>query len=151
MLFNSFSFPDVAFDLFLPHEILQNRTWIAFQWQDSQWRVWVLRIQNKGPFLLKEKNFNHSNNNNGYDKNSTSDKNYPPVVVNIKGVNVLCSISRTVLEYCRFFSFSCILQIFCGSRLLQDMVFGWKTLTSKNADGWCSQNPCATLIDLVLC
>lgn len=27
----------------------------------------------------------------------------PPVVVNIKGVNVLCSMSRTVLEYCNFF------------------------------------------------
>ena len=23
------------------------------------------------------------------------------------------------------------------------MVFGWKSLTSKNADRWCSQNPCA--------
>ena len=56
-------------------------------------------------FIERKKNFN---NNNGYDKNSTSDKN-PPVVVNIKGVNVLCSISRTVLEYCRFFSFSCML------------------------------------------
>ena len=59
-------------------------------------------------FIERKKNFNHSNNNNGYDKNSTSDKN-PPVVINIKGVNVLCSISRTVLEYCRFFSFSCML------------------------------------------
>ena len=45
----------------------------------------------------------------------------PPVVVNIRGVNVLCSMSRTVLEYWRFFSFSCILYIFCGSRLLQDI------------------------------
>ena len=56
----------------------------------------------------------------------------PPVVVNIRGVNVPCS-------------------IFCGSRLSYDMVFGWKSLTSKNADRWCSQNPGARMSSLVLC
>ena len=33
------------------------------------------------------------------------------------------------------------LWVFCGSRLLQDSAFGWQTLTSKNADNWCSQSP----------
>ena len=33
------------------------------------------------------------------------------------------------------------LWFFCGSRLLQDSAFGWQTLTSKNADHWCSQSP----------
>ena len=40
----------------------------------------------------------------------------PPVVVNTKGVTVPCSTSRTLLEYWRFFSFSSILLICCGSR-----------------------------------
>ena len=42
----------------------------------------------------------------------------PPAVVITQGVNVLCSMSRTLLEcqYRRFFPFSCIKQICCGDR-----------------------------------
>ena len=42
----------------------------------------------------------------------------PPAVVNTQGVNVPCSMSRSLLEYQyrRFFPFSCIQKICCGSR-----------------------------------
>ena len=53
-------------------------------------------------------------------------------MVNIRGVNVPCS-------------------IFCGSRLSYDMVFGWKSPTSKDADRRCSQNPGGKMSSLVLC
>ena len=43
------------------------------------------------------------------------------------------------------------LWVFCDSTLLQDSAFGWQTLTSKNADHWCSQNPRARMTSLVLC
>ena len=76
-----------------------------------------------------------------------------PAVVITQGVNVLCSMSRTLLEcqYRRFFPFSCIQQICCGSRSLYDSACGWQTLTSKNVYRWCSQNPRAWISNLTAC
>ena len=65
----------------------------------------------------------------------------PPVEVKIRGVKVPCSMSKTLLEYRRFFSFSWLRYICWSSRSLYESALGWKTLTSKNADRWFSQNP----------
>ena len=83
----------------------------------------------------------------------------PPVVVKTKGVNVPCSMSRTLLEYRRFLSFSWIRQQrlqqqqqrLATRRSLYDSAFGCQTLTSMNADRWCSQNPRAWISNLASC
>ena len=241
MYFNSLSFPGVAFYLLLPYKILWNRTLIAFRWQESRRRVWVLRmpkqrIQTKSqinpatlaistmvmilmifiitimirllrmyhsliPIFIKKliksnhllpeiksffkittfKNlirrwlnlktsqsysfplFSGSQNQHSLHRKALfslvlnpssrwgralwGKKMFlpyfaycslffetisfarrlwylkrswpiPPVVVNIRVLNVSCSMSRRVLEYWRFLSFSRIQLIFCGSRLL---------------------------------
>ena len=74
----------------------------------------------------------------------------PPVVVKTKGVNVPCSMSRTLLEYRRFF-FILVRTICCGSRSLYDSALGWQTLTSKNADRRCSQIPRAWISNFSSC
>ena len=71
-----------------------------------------------------------------------------PVDVKIRGVKVPCSMSKTLLEYRRFFSFSRLWYICWSSRSLYESALGWKTLTSKNADRWFSQNPRAWISNL---
>ena len=72
----------------------------------------------------------------------------PPVDVKIRGVKVPCSMFKTLLEYRRFFSFSWLRYICWNSRSLHKSALGWKTLTSKNADRWFSQNPRAWISNL---
>ena len=72
----------------------------------------------------------------------------PPVDAKIRGVKVPCSMSKTLLEYRRFFSFSWLQYICWSSTSLYESAFGWKTLTSKNADGWFPQNPRAWISNL---
>ena len=72
----------------------------------------------------------------------------PSVDVKIRGVKDPCTMSKTLLEYRRFFSFSWERYICWSSRSLYESAWGWKTLTSKNADRWFSQNPRAWISSL---
>ena len=55
----------------------------------------------------------------------------PPFVPMIKGVNVPCSISKTLCVYSRFFAFSCSRKIVLVLRLVLVMELTCVTLTSK--------------------
>ena len=150
MFFNSFSFPDVAFYLFLPYEIRSNRILIAFQCQEASEYSERLGHLAKAHFEIKikvsNKWYNHSYDNSGNDNNGIHNSSFDttfeynhifflskslilPVVVNIRDVNVPCSMSRILGSLCRCMTNPPRLQIMALSNVhtyLHTLVGTWR-------------------------